>query len=67
MGEAAEGFIRAGVAAGMTMLPKEIDVIVNGLLPAHGEPAVVRGVERAVWFSRFRADDASTLASARAN
>lgn len=39
------------------MLPKEIEVIVGELLPAHGDEAVTRAIERAVRFSRFRADD----------
>ena len=61
LGEHAEAFIRAGAAAGMTMLPKEIEVIVSELLPAHGDAAVVRALERAVRFSRFRADDVRSI------
>ena len=34
LGEPAEAFIRAGAAAGVTMLPKEITAIVSDLLPA---------------------------------
>lgn len=61
LGEHADAFIRAGAAAGMTMLPKEIEVIVSELLPAHGEAAVGRALERAVRFSRFRADDIRSI------
>jgi hypothetical protein len=45
----------------MTMLPKEIEIIVAELLPAHGEIAVTRALERAVRFSRFRADDVRSI------
>ncbi|HET7734988.1 MAG TPA: IS21 family transposase [Nocardioidaceae bacterium] len=61
LGEHADAFIRAGAAAGMTMLPKEIETIVNELLPAHGDGAVTRALERAVRFSRFRADDVRSI------
>lgn len=61
LGEHADAFIRAGAAAGMTMLPKEIEVIVTELLPAHGEVAVTRALERAVRFSRFRAEDIRSI------
>lgn len=61
LGEPAEAFVRAGAGAGMTMLPKEIEVIVNELLPAHGDTAVARALERAVRFSRFRADDIRSI------
>ncbi len=61
LGEHADAFVRAGAAAGMTMLPKEIEIIVNELLPAHGDAAVTRALERAVRFSRFRADDVRSI------
>lgn len=61
LGDHADAFIRAGAAAGMTMLPKEIETIVNELLPAHGDEAVTRALERAVRFSRFRADDVRSI------
>lgn len=61
LGEHADAFIRAGAAAGMTMLPKEIEIIVAELLPAHGEIAVTRALERAVRFSRFRAGDVRSI------
>lgn len=61
LGAHADAFIRAGAAAGMTMLPKEIEIIINELLPAHGDAAVTRALERAVRFSRFRADDIRSI------
>jgi transposase len=61
LGEHADAFIRAGAAAGMTMLPKEIQVIVDELLPAYGADAVTRALERAVRFSRFRAEDLRSI------
>lgn len=61
LGAHAEAFIRSGAAAGITMLPKEIEVIVSELLPAHGEAAITRALERAVRFSRFRADDIRSI------
>jgi transposase len=61
LGESADAFIRAGAAAGMTMLPKEIEIIVAELLPAHGDQAVTRALQRAVRFSRFRADDVRSI------
>lgn len=61
LGEPAEAFIRAGAAAGSTMLPKEISRIVSELLPAHGPETVTKAVERAVRFGRFRADDIASI------
>ncbi len=61
LGEHAEAFIRAGAAAGATMLPKDIEIIVTELLPAHGHAAVTKALERAVKFSRFRADDVRSI------
>lgn len=61
MGEPAEEFITAGAAAGMTLLPKHIDRIVSELIPAHGEEAVAKALQRAVRFGRFRADDIASI------
>jgi transposase len=61
LGESAEAFIRSGAAAGSTMLPKEISRIVTELIPAHGQEAVAKAVERAVRFGRFRADDIASI------
>lgn len=61
LGAPAEAFIRAGAAAGMTMLPKEISRIVTELMPAHGPDAVAKALERAVRFGRFRTDDVASI------
>ena len=61
LGEPAEVFITAGAAAGATMLPKDIARIVTELIPAHGSDAVVKALERAVRFGRFRADDVASI------
>jgi hypothetical protein len=61
LGEPAEAFIRAGAAAGMTMLPKEINEIVGDLLAAHGPDAVARALTRATRFGRFRAADIRSI------
>ncbi|MGH8923577.1 MAG: IS21 family transposase [Acidimicrobiia bacterium] len=61
LGETAEAFITAGAAAGMTLLPKEIIRIVTELIPAHGDEAVTKALERAVRFGRFRADDLASI------
>ena len=61
LGEPAEAFIRAGAAAGMTMLPKEIAEIVTDLLPAHDADAVARALSRATRFGRFRAADVRSI------
>lgn len=61
LGEAAEAFIRAGAAAGMTMLPKEIAEIVSDLLPAHDHHLVVKALARATRFGRFRASDVRSI------
>jgi transposase len=61
LGEPAEAFIRAGAAAGMTMLPKEIVVIVEELLPAHDPADLARALQRATRFGRFRAADVRSI------
>jgi hypothetical protein len=61
LGEPAEAFIRAGAAAGMSMLPKEIAEIVNDLLPAHDDADVARALARATRFGRFRAADVRSI------
>lgn len=61
LGEAAETFITAGAAAGMTLLAKHIDRIVTELIPAHGEEAVAKALDRAARFGRFRADDVASI------
>lgn len=61
LGEPAEAFIRAGAAAGMTMLPKEIAAIVTDLLPAHDPDDLARALARATRFGRFRAADVRSI------
>ncbi len=61
LGEPAEAFIRAGAAAGATMLPKEIAVIVAELLPAHDAEQVARALTRATRFGRFKAADIASI------
>lgn len=61
LGEPAEAFIRAGAAAGMTMLPKEIAEIVTDLVPVHGDETVTRALQRATRFGRFRAADVRSI------
>lgn len=61
VGEPAEAFIRAGAAAGMTMLPKEITAIVCDLLPAYDADTIGRALTRATRFGRFRAADVRSI------
>jgi hypothetical protein len=61
LGEPAEAFIRAGAAAGATMLPKEIAVIVDELLPVHDHDELTRALQRATRFGRFRAADVRSI------
>ena len=61
LGEPAEAFIRAGAAAGMTMLPKEIAEIVADLLPAHDPDDLARALTRATRFGRFKAADVRSI------
>lgn len=61
LGEAAEAFITAGAAAGMTLLGRHIERIVTELIPTHGEEAVRKALERATRFGRFRADDVASI------
>lgn len=61
LGEPAAAFIRAGAAAGMTMLPKEIAAIVDELLPFHDPADLARALTRATRFGRFRAADVRSI------
>ncbi|MFT3852848.1 MAG: IS21 family transposase [Ilumatobacteraceae bacterium] len=61
LGEPAEAFLRAGAAAGHTMLPKEIAVIVDELLPFHDTADLTRALTRATRFGRFRAADVRSI------
>jgi transposase len=57
LGETAERFVRGGAAAGVATLARELDVIVNELIPAYGPDAVLNAMARAVRYGRYRADD----------
>jgi transposase len=61
LGEPAAEFIRAGAAAGATMLPKEIATIVAELFPAHQADTIARALSRATRFGRFRAADVRSI------
>ncbi len=61
LGEIAERFVRGGAAAGVATLARELDVIVNELVPAHGAEAVLKAMSRAVRFGRYRADDVRSI------
>jgi hypothetical protein len=43
------------------MLPKEIAIIVDEVLPAHAPDDVARALERATRFGRFRAADVRSI------
>jgi transposase len=61
LGEPAAMFITAGAAAGVTTLHREIADIVNDLLPAHGDEALVKAITRATRFGRFKAADVRSI------
>lgn len=61
LGEPAVEFVRAGAAAGVTTLPREIHEIVHDLLPAHDPASVTRALARAARFGRFRARDVRSI------
>jgi len=61
LGDVAEQFVRGGAEAGVATLARELDVIINELIPAHGDEAVVKAMARAVRFGRYRADDVRSI------
>lgn len=63
LGPAAEAFIKAAAAAGMTSLAGDLDELA-GLEAAHGRDALVAALERAVAFGRFRARDVRSILAA---
>jgi len=63
LGPAAESFIKAAAAAGMTGLAGDLDELA-GLAAAHGHDALVAALERAVAFGRFRAADVRSILAA---
>lgn len=60
LGPAAEAFLVGAASAGVTRLAGELDQIL-ALVAAHGQPAVVAALERAVQFRRWRAADIRSI------
>jgi len=60
LGPTAEAFLTGAAAAGVTKLPAEIADIL-ALRAAHGDPAVLTALERAVTFGRWRAGDVRSI------
>jgi hypothetical protein len=60
LGPVAEAFLTGAAAAGVAKLPAEIAEILT-LQAAHGEPALLAALERAVAFARWRAGDVRSI------
>jgi hypothetical protein len=60
LGPVAELFIKRSAAAGMTSLKGDLEVLLR-LERAHGREALLRALERAVEFGRFRAHDVESI------
>ena len=60
MGPVAEAFLTGAAAAGVTKLTTELAEILT-LQAAHGTPALLAALERAVAFSRWRAGDVRSI------
>jgi transposase len=60
LGPVAEAYLRAAAAAGVTKLPSELGLIAD-LERAHGRPALLAALERALAFRRFRAADVRSI------
>jgi hypothetical protein len=65
LGPVAEAFITGAAAAGCTRLGAELAEL-NTLRAAHGEPAFLAALDRAVAFSRWRAADVRSILAAGA-
>jgi hypothetical protein len=65
LGPGGEAFLKGAVAAGVTKLASELEVI-TGLERAHGRAALVAALERAVVFGRWRAADVRSILEAGA-
>ena len=63
LGPPAEAFLRGAAAAGVTRLGVELSGLA-GLEAAHGRPALVAALERAVAFGRWRATDVRSILAA---
>jgi transposase len=63
LGDTAEQFLIGAAAAGVSKLASELDQILV-LQAAHGEPALLAALARAVQFQRWRADDVRSILAA---
>ena len=63
LGETAAAFLTGAAAAGVAGLTRELGEILT-LRAAHGQPAVLAALERAVAFRRWRADDVRSILAA---
>src|SRR3954454_14556662 len=63
LGDVAAAFLTGAAAAGVANLAREIREILT-LRAAHGEPALLTALERAVQFKRWRADDVRSILAA---
>jgi transposase len=63
LGPVAETFIKVAAAAGNTSLGGDLDELAS-LEAAHGRPALIAALERAVTFGRFRASDVRSILAA---
>jgi hypothetical protein len=63
LGDVAEQFLMGAAAAGVSKLATELEQILL-LVAAHGEPALLAALQRAVEFHRWRADDVRSILAA---
>ena len=63
LGDDAQAFLVGAAAIGNTRLAQELEILL-GLGAAHGEPALVAALRRAVAFRRFRAADVRSILAA---
>jgi len=63
LGAVAEAFLTGAAAAGVANLARELGEILT-LQAAHGEPALLAALQRAVTFNRWRADDLRSILAA---
>jgi hypothetical protein len=63
LGPVGEAFIKGAAAAGVTKLGSELTELM-ALEAAHGRPALVAALERAVEFGRWRAGDVRSILAA---
>jgi transposase len=60
LGPVAETFLKRAAAAGMTSLKSDL-VVLNQLQRAHGTETLLRALDRAIEFGRFRASDVNSI------